>query len=75
MKLTPCELRRLEVIKERRLYNLQTNNVKGYRERVSEFNAALSKIPEHFDVPQVSKGVQISSGSCALKRTQYAHVS
>ena len=53
---TGAELRRIKVMQERQLKKLEQGGVKTHRDQVNEFNAYLSNLTEHYDLPKVSKG-------------------
>jgi protein FAM32A len=53
---TESERRYREVMLQRQKERLQKRACKGLREKVEEFNAKLSQLPEHFDIPKVGPG-------------------
>jgi protein FAM32A len=53
---TAAEMRRLEVVRERKLKALERGEIKSHRDQVKDFNSYLSQLTEHYDLPKVSKG-------------------
>ena len=55
-RFTDTERRRMEVMERRKLDEVAKGKVKSHREQVREFNDYLGSLPEHYDLPKVSKG-------------------
>ena len=50
---TGAEMRRLQIMQERKIKKLEKGEVKTHRDQVQEFNTYLSKLTEHYDLPKV----------------------
>lgn len=53
---TGAEMRRVQIMHERKLQKLEKGEVKSHRDQVHQFNDYLGKLTEHYDLPKVSKG-------------------
>ena len=63
-ELTEAERRAMKFKEERELQELENAAEKSHRDRVEEFNAKLSELTEHNDIPRVSCGQLLLS--CAF---------
>lgn len=56
IEMTEAERVFLERKKQKRIEELEKQNLKSHKQKVEEFNAKLDKIPEHYDIPKVGPG-------------------
>jgi protein FAM32A len=55
-RYTDTERRRMEVLERRKHEAAAAGKIKSHREQVKDFNEYLGALPEHYDLPKVSKG-------------------
>ena len=55
-RYTDTERRRIEVLERRKHEAAAAGKLKSHRDKVREFNEYLGSLPEHYDLPKVSKG-------------------
>lgn len=54
--LTESERKFLEIQEKRELQLIESKAKSSHRERIQEFNAKLSRLSEHYDIPKVGPG-------------------